>query len=422
MATTTETGRHDATTSGAASGRSGEHPVRRAAFGGLRVVHQFHPGKLCAIALAVRAGSRWDGKIPGLAHVSEHMLFQGTSSLDQVELNRRAAELGGEHNADTGYEDISLTFEVFNEDLEAALSLMADQYYETVVDERALRKELRVVMEEIRGRMDDPAERLFRRGWSRLFGGALAHPVAGALSSVRGIDVAAVEGFLRQRLTHANTVLSIVGGVEFAAVRELVPRIFSRGTAGVEAATPAITILPGGPCQVRSRDRGQAYLAVLMAIPPDHRQILATGVALDILGTDPDSRLFQELRERLGLSYDVSAQVEWGPDWALASVSSSCSRSRIDRLVRAVEEIFARAAADGFAADEVSRARKKLRYRNATLAESRFDQALALAENALWGAPTPAEAEAIVASLTHAEIESAWRHTLAAPRVTAVLR
>jgi len=246
--------------------------------------------------------------------------------------------------------------------------------------------------------------------------------VAGALSSVRGIRVADVEGFLRRRLDHANSVLSIVGGVEFDTVRELVPRLFNRGAAGVAQEPPAIAILPGGPCQVRSRDRGQAYLSILMAIPPDHRQILATGVALDILGTDPDSRLFQELRERLGLSYDVSAQVEWGPDWALASVSSSCSRSRIERLVRAVEEIFTRARDEGFEAEEVLRARKKLRYRNATLAESRFDQALALAENALWGAPTPGEAEAIVASLSHAEIEAAWRRTLESPRVTAILR
>jgi predicted Zn-dependent peptidase len=422
MASESESARRDGLAVDAAAGGDGAEAVARGTFAGLRVVHQFHPGKLCAIALAIRAGSRWDAEVPGLAHVSEHMLFQGTSALGQVELNRRAAELGGEHNADTGYEDISLTFEVFNEDLEAALSLMADQYYDTVVDERTLRKELRVVMEEIRGRMDDPAERLFRRAWSRLFGGALAHPVAGVLSSVRDIGVADVEGFLRQRLNHASTVLSIVGGVEFAAVRELVPRIFNRAGAGCAQEPPPIAILPGGPCSVRSRDRGQAYLAVLMAIPPDHRQILATGVALDILGTDPDSRLFQELRERLGLSYDVAAQVEWGPDWALASVSSSCSRSRIDRLVRAVEEIFTRAGTDGFDADEVLRARKKLRYRNATMAESRFDQALALAENALWGAPTPGEAEAIVASLSHAEIETAWRRALGSPRVTAVLR
>ena len=80
-------------------------------------------------------------------------------SLDQVALNRRAAELGGEHNADTGYEDISLTFEVFNEDLDEALALLAEQFYRTAVRRSGLRKEQRVVMEEIRGRLDDPGER-----------------------------------------------------------------------------------------------------------------------------------------------------------------------------------------------------------------------------------------------------------------------
>ncbi len=151
---------------------------------GLRVVYRSQPGRLTAIALTVRAGARFDRRQPGLAHLTEHMLFQGTSALDQVALNRRAAELGGEHNADTGYEDISLTFEVFNEDVDEALALLAEQYYRTSVDGRRLGKERRVVLEEIRGRLDDPAERLHRRAWSRLFDGALAHPISGTLTSV----------------------------------------------------------------------------------------------------------------------------------------------------------------------------------------------------------------------------------------------
>jgi predicted Zn-dependent peptidase len=396
--------------------------LERFACDGLRVVYQHHPGSLTAISLAVRAGARLDGANPGLAHVAEHMLFQGTSSFDQAELNRRAAELGGEHNADTGYEDISLMFEVFNEDVGDALEMMAEQYYDTQVDEKSLRKELRVVTEEIRGRMDDPSERLYRQAWARLFGGALAHPVSGTLSTVRRIAAEDVRGFLRSRLTHANSVLSIVGGVDAAVARELVGKTFRRGRSGPQVAVPPVSILPGGHCQVRSRDRGQAYLTILIAIPPEHRHLMATGVALDILGSDPDSRLFQELRERLGLSYDVSAHIEWGPDWALASIGSSSSRTSIDRLSRVVWEICRQAADEGFTADEVARARKKMRYRNAMLAESRLDQALALAESTLWGAPTPAEAERIAASLKHEEIEAAWRRTLESPTVTGVLR
>jgi predicted Zn-dependent peptidase len=388
---------------------------------GLRVVHRYEPGRLTAIALTVRAGARCDGRHAGLAHLAEHMLFQGTNSLDQVALNRRAAELGGEHNADTGYEDISLTFEVFNEDLDDALALLAEQFYRTAVDRRRLRKEQRVVMEEIRGRLDDPAERVYRRAWGRMFSGALAHPVAGTIASVARIRPADVSRFLQQRLTHANTVLAVVGGASAARVRAAVQRHFRCGRPGAPPPVPPVRRGLGGSIRVRDRDSSQAYLALLMPVDASPRTLLATGVAVDIVGADPDSRLFQELRERLGLSYEVGAHLEWGPDWACAVVAASGARSRAVRLARAVEETCRRAAEEGFAADELDRARKKLRYRYAVLAGSRLDLAVALAESALWNFPTPDEAERLVARLSHREIEEAWRRAVLGRGVRALL-
>jgi len=395
--------------------------VSRFRIRGLRVVHQAHPGRLTAIALTVRAGARCDGRHAGLAHLAEHMLFQGTDGLDQLALNRRAAELGGEHNADTGYEDISLTFEVFNEDLDAALGLLAEQFYRTSVDARRLRKEQRVVMEEIRGRLDDPADRVYRRAWERMFGGAIAHPVAGSIASVSRIRPADVARFLRTRLVHPNTVVAIVGGVTAAQARAAVRRHFCHGAPGAGVPVAPVRRGIGGSLRLHDRDSSQAYVTLLMPVAPTPRTLLATGVALDIVGADPDSRLFQELRERLGLSYEVGAHVEWGPDWACAVVAASGGRSRAERLVRAVEATCQRAAEEGFAGDELERARKKLRYRYAILADSRLDQAVSLAESALWGFPTPAETERIVASLARAEIEAAWRAAVSGRGVRAIL-
>ena len=389
---------------------------------GLRVVHQRHPGRLTAIALSVRAGARFDGAHPGLAHLAEHMLFQGTATLDQVALNRRAAELGGEHNADTGYEDISLTFEVFNEDLDEALALLAEQYYHTECDLKRVRKEQRVVMEEIRGRLDDPSERLYRRAWARLFRGPLAHPVSGTIASVMRIRPSDVAAFLRRRLAHPNTVLAVVGGTPLDATRAAVRRHFSRGEPGPPAPVPRVRWGSGGCLELRDRDSNQAYLTMLMPISAAPRDLVATGVAVDVVGADPDSRLFQELRERLGLSYEVGAHLEWGPDWALAVVSASGARSRAERLMRAVAATCERAAEGGFTTDEIDRARKKLRYRYATLADSRLDQAVSLAESALWGFPTPQETERIVATLDGAEIAAAWRRAVTSNGVTAILQ
>src|SRR6059036_4225711 len=122
--------------------------------GALRVLYDPVPGPLTAIALAVRGGSRFDGAHPGIAHMTEHMLFQGTRRFDQATLNRRAGELGGEHDADTGYEEITLHFEVFNEDVEEALELLAEQCFRSTIPADRFAKEQRVVIDEIRGRQE----------------------------------------------------------------------------------------------------------------------------------------------------------------------------------------------------------------------------------------------------------------------------
>jgi len=387
---------------------------------GLRVLQQHIPGPLTAIALSVRAGARFDGPHPGIAHMAEHMLFQGTASLDQVALNRRAAELGGEHNADTGYETISLTFEVFNEDVGDALGLLAEQFYRSQVSEDRFRKERRVVIDEIRGRMDDPPERLHARAWGRFFRGALAHPVCGSVQSLQHMQARHVGAFIRRYFTHAHSALAVVGGIGAETVRAAVRKHFSTGEAGAPQAEPRATIRSNGPLRLRGSG-GQAYVTKLIAVPPVARRLIAVGLALDIVGSDPDSRLFQEVRERLGLGYEVSATLDWGVGWAVAIISASAARSAARRLVDAVESTCARAAAEGFSDDELQRARKKLRYRYASLAESRFDRALALAEGTLLGFPLPEAAEQIVSRMPQGEIEAAWRGILEGRALTALL-
>ncbi|HUI27300.1 MAG TPA: pitrilysin family protein [Candidatus Kryptonia bacterium] len=388
---------------------------------GLRVRYQHLPGPLTAIALVVRAGARFDRRHPGIAHMAEHMLFQGTASLDQLTLNRRAAELGGEHNADTGYEDISLTIEVFNEDLPAALALLAEQFYHTRVDPNRFRKERRVVLDEVRSRADDPGDYLHTQGWCRFFGGALAHPVCGTWRSLNELTAADVSVFLRRCFVHANSVLAVVGGVALEQARSAVRRHFAHGNE--RPAPPAPPVVAGSAGQVRLRRFGgsQASVSMMLTVTPSAREIVAMGVALDLVGADPDSRLFQEVRERLGLGYDVSATLDWGPDWAVAIVSASAARGQRDRLLRTVADTCQRAAAEGFALDELQRARKKIRYRYASLAESRLNQALALAEGVLSGFPTPAEAERIAAQVTRAEVEAAWRRAMTGRALTVVL-
>jgi predicted Zn-dependent peptidase len=393
---------------------------QRLSHGDLTVLYEPAPGPLTAIAVAVRAGARFDGAHPGIAHLAEHMLFQGTRSHDQAGINRRAGELGGEHDADTGYEDMTLHFEVFDEDVEQALGLLAEQLFHSTVPESRFAKERRVVIDEIRGRQEDPANAVHERAWGRFFRGPLGHPICGTISSVRGITADAVRRFVTRHFVPGNMALSLVGGVSRNRVGRALKRVFpSHGP--TPAPWPRLAPHAAGTTmRLRRQSLAQSYLVRIAAAPPDPRSVLALSLAIEIVGADPDARLFQEVRERLGLGYDVGASVEHGCGWAVAVISASAAREHEDRLRETVERTC-RGAATGFSADELARARKKLRYRFARLAESRLDRALAHAVRAVGQQPSLAEAARVLDALQLADVERAWRRALRAPTLTALL-
>jgi predicted Zn-dependent peptidase len=394
---------------------------RRLRHGALTLLYDPVPGPLTAIALVVRAGSRFDGVHPGIAHMAEHMLFQGTRRFDQATLNRRAGELGGEHDADTGYEDITLHFEVFNDDVEEALGLLAEQCFRSTVPADRFAKEQRIVIDEIRGRQEDPGNYVHEQAWAHFFDSPLGHPVCGTIASVRRMTREAVRSFIARHFSLANMVVAVVGGVSLGTARRACRRAFpSRGH--VRPPRPPRTRNGAtGLVRLRRADFPQAYLVRLTATPPTPRDVLALSMAVEIVGADPDARLFQEIRERLGLGYDLSASVEQGSDWAVAIISASAARDD-DRRLRETVERTCREAAAGFTAEEFRRARKKVRYRFARLADSRLDRALSHATREACCQPSLAATQRMLASLRAAEVEAAWRAALAAPTLTTILR
>jgi predicted Zn-dependent peptidase len=403
---------------GALSGLLRE-PVRLP-HGGLTVLIEPAPGPLTAIAIAVRAGARFDGEHEGIAHMAEHMLFQGTPRHDQAALNRRAGELGGEHDADTGYEDMTLHFEVFDEDVEEALGLLADQLFHSTVPADRFAKERRVVIDEIRGRQEDPANAVHEQAWSRFFGGPLGHPICGTIQSVRGITPEAVRRFVARQFVPANMAVALVGGAAPSRIRRALARAFPTGGPRPTPWPRLPRRSPRRAVRMRRQDLAQSYLVRIAAAPPDPRSVLALSLALEIVGADPDARLFQEIRERLGLGYDVGATVEHGAGWAVAVISASAAREHERRLRDTVERTCSEAAA-GFTTDELARARKKIRYRFARLADSRLERALSHAVRAVGRQPSLAEAARVLETLELADVERAWRRALHAPTLTAVL-
>ncbi len=282
--------------------------------GSLRVLFERSTGPLTGIVLAARAGSRFDGDKPGIAHFAEHMLFQGATTRDHTAINQRAAELGGDHDASTSYEDLNVTFQVLNADAPEALALIADQVRRSTVPEDRLENERQVVAQEIRGHREDAVSYVADETWARFFRGGLRLSPSGTLASVRSITASDVRRFLRRRLVGRNLVLSIVGDPPLGEVRRVLTEEFASLAAGSPCVANGARIARRGEIRLRRSGLTQLYWTTLFAVPARRRELLALGLALEIVGTDPDGRLYHEIRERHGLSYDLWADFRVAPN------------------------------------------------------------------------------------------------------------
>ncbi|MFN8546247.1 MAG: insulinase family protein, partial [Candidatus Binatia bacterium] len=272
----------------------------------------------------------------------------------------------------------------------------------------------------IRGHREDPANHVHEHAWQRFFGGPIGHAVCGTMTSVHGIDRRALRAFVARQFVPANMVLAATGGITRERLRRAVQRVFPTDGPAPGRRPRLGSRRRGGLVRLTRRDLTQAYVVRLIAVPPAPRLALALSVAMEIVGADPDARLFQEVRERLGLGYDLSTGVDQGPDWAVAVVSASAARDDAGRLCDTIDHTC-REAAQGFTADELARARKKIRYRFARLADSRQERAASHAERALSGLPSLAATARLLAAIDAREVDEAWRRALAAPTLTTVL-
>ncbi|MGH7860389.1 MAG: insulinase family protein, partial [Candidatus Binatia bacterium] len=204
-------------------------------------------------------------------------------------------------------------------------------------------------------------------------------------------------------------------------LRRAIARELGRLPAGRPLSGNGARIARSGDVRFRRAGLSQLYMNRIYAVPPAPRALVALGMALEVLGTDPDGRLYHEVRERQGLSYDLWADLQVGAGWATMQVGAVAPGRAETRLQRAITDVFGRAASEGFTDEEIARARRKVRYRYARLSEAKLDRAAAHAASVLYGALPLAEAEAIVRSLTRHEIEAAWRGAIRGKSLTAML-
>ncbi|MEC3977501.1 M16 family metallopeptidase [Amycolatopsis sp. H20-H5] len=337
--------------------------------GGLRVITEHVPASRSAtVGLWVGVGSRDEPlNVAGAAHYLEHLLFKGTSNRDATQLAEEIDAVGGEFNAFTSKEHTCYYAQVLDEDLPLAMDLVTDVVFEALCAPSDVDTERSVVLEEISMRDDDPEDLLHETFVGAILGDhALGRPVLGTEESITGMSATALRGFYKRRYAMPRMVLAVAGNVEHNQVLRLVRKALKGKLTGpgtpVAPRAGRARIQPVNKLALHTDDTEQAHVMLgLRSISRHDERRFALSVLNAALGGGMSSRLFQEIRERRGLAYQVYSSVASYADIGHMSVYAGCQPEKLGEVAGVIREVLDEVGRTGLTDAEVLRAKGQLR-------------------------------------------------------------
>jgi predicted Zn-dependent peptidase len=337
--------------------------------GGLRVITEHVPASRSAtVGLWVGIGSRDEPvTVAGAAHYLEHVLFKGTSKRGATQIAEEIDAVGGEFNAFTAKEHTCYYAQVLDEDLALAVDLVTDVVFEALCAEPDVDTERSVVLEEIAMRDDDPEDLLHETFVGAILGEhPLGRPVLGTEESITSMSATALRGFYRRRYTMPRMVLAVAGNVEHAQVLRLVRKALRDRLSGSDTPVPVrggrARLAANRKLALHTDDTEQAHLMLGMRSLSRHdERRFALSVLNAALGGGMSSRLFQEIRERRGLAYQVYSSAASYADTGHLAVYAGCQPDKLGEVAGVIREVLTDVARDGLTEAEVARAKGQLR-------------------------------------------------------------
>ena len=305
---------------------------------GLKVLVLENPGTTSvALDLWVRAGSRYESASRnGISHFVEHLLFKGTSRRSARDISREIASVGGFITAYTHWEYTQIHISLLPAHVELGLDVLVDMAQNSLMTAEMIEKERKVLLEEISLANIYPPSYVLNLVSKTLFPeNSLALPISGTKESVRAIQRDDLLNFYRLHYVPDRAFITLVGNVNQLKAQEAVRSHFSSWTARSESLPPVSPPLRQNHIrEVRERkflDQAIVVLA-LQAMGRHDLDRPAFEIINAVLGAAGHSRLFQEIREKKGLSYLVGSLYHPLTDTGLWATYAGTSPKNIETV------------------------------------------------------------------------------------------
>lgn len=340
------------------------------------------------VLILVGAGSKYESKeISGISHFLEHLMFKGTKKRPtEIDVMQPMDEIGGIYNAFTGQDFTGYFAKVQAKKLNLAVEWTADIFLHALLNTEDIEKERGVIIEEINMFYDHPMRYIWTLWNKALYGDQPAGwDIAGNKETVAKISRQDLYNWRQAHYAAKNTIVCIAGNFNPLSVQKLVQQNFRGLNNNFFGKKPPVLENQTNPyTELYRKETNQTEIAIgvraFNLFDPRRYPFELLGLALGGMST---SRIFEEVRIKRGLVYDVHTETPMDPDSGSLVTVANLDSNRLDEGISVILDEYKKAAQNGITAAELRKAKDNYIGKSALLLESSQAQASFYAEQEL---------------------------------------
>ena len=301
---------------------------------GLSIILEKTNSSSITLGACVKTGSNNESnKIRGISHFIEHMLFEGTKTRTERQIVKEIESKGGEFNAFTDNEITFFYIKILGKHFDTALKIMSDIILNPVFDKEIIEKERKVILEELNLWSDDPkAEQwiLFQKALYKKH--PAKYPVIGFKNTLKKISRKDIVKYYNNYYIPNNMAIVLAGNINPGAEKKLI-KAFS----DFKPKKLLMKSFPEEKAQnkiIKTRTKKQIshsyFVLGFKTVDRNHKDSYALDILGIILGSGQSSRLFDEIRVKRGLSYNLGSNHECNKTFGYFACYVSADKKNID--------------------------------------------------------------------------------------------
>lgn len=354
---------------------------------GVRLIVKQMTGLLSvSMGIIVGTGAAYESDSEdGISHLIEHMMFKGTKKRTAFQISDRMDAIGAQVNAFTSKDVTCYYAKSTSNHAEEAFEILSDLFLNSVFPEEEMVREKGVVIEEISMNEDTPDDLCLDLLSQAFFGQKnYGRNILGSKQNVSGFTREDIKKYLNSRYTPDNIVISMAGNISFEQAEKMAEKYFEILPKNT-LESRELNVQLSSSHLFKKKDIEQIHVAIAYPSFKRYERLCdATQIMNAVLGGSMSSRLFQTVREKLGLAYTVYSYVSCYEKSGALAVYAGVNAENFNKSVQAIAECIEALKKKDMTEDEFKRGKEQMLSSLVFAQESTSSQMLVYGKELLY--------------------------------------